>query len=258
MFNMRKIFCVILLLLCLAGVASAAEQRAYALKDPVMLYAKADENSRSWEVSLPENGVSVPSAIRDKSNALWYKVTVDGRTGWLFNEGIRLRMGGKSKFAANAFKRCVSAAQKIIKNPGSNWEEGEALENSGSAAKGGNVVTYLNMNGGVFQIVKNGSKRDFVYFRSSAAGICNNFLGFNPIGLDKDELRRKVGTPTVRETPDGERDVSITSYESTDGNMTLAFHLRNDIVEWFELYKGRTGEANKGWSPDTLYERDQI
>ena len=242
----------LLLAAAMGNGAEAAEQRAFALKDPVTLYAKADESSNSWEVSLPEKGVAVPSAIRDKNDALWYKVTVDGRTGWLFNEGIRLRMGPKSKFAASVYKRCSGVRSRVVKKPGQMWNEGDPIE-----AGRGEVVTYTT-DGGLFQILKSGSRTEDVYFRATGAEACKTFLGFDPIGMHKDKLRGKVGTPTVRETPDGERETSILSYELPDRDMTMAFHLRNDKVQWFELYRGATGEAAQGWSPDVLYERDQI
>nr|MBQ6739475.1 hypothetical protein [Synergistaceae bacterium] len=256
---MKKFLFSLLILLCLANLAQAAEQRAYALTETVKLYAKASEGSSYTEVSLPEDGVNVPSATRDAKDNLWYKVTVDGETGWLAQEGIRLKMGGKSKSADNLFRKCVAARQKIIKNPGTKWEEGDAIENSGSAAGSGKVITFVNnANGALFQVVKHGSKLEDVYFKATSSSMCKLFLGFDAIGMNRNEIRSKVGTPTVRETPDGEPNVSITSYEMADKNFTLAFHFTDGLIDYFEIYKGRAGEAAKGWTPDVLYERDQI
>ena len=87
---MRKnwmVAAVVLLAMVTALGAEAAEQRAFALEETLTLYAKPDKEAKSWEVSLPESGVAVPSAIRDKEDMLWYKVKVDGRTGWLYQEG---------------------------------------------------------------------------------------------------------------------------------------------------------------------------
>ena len=249
---MKKFLSVLVLSLALFAVvgAEAAEQRAFPLKDPVTMYEKPNEGAKSWEVSLPDKGVKVPSAIRDKNDALWYKVTVDGRTGWIFNEGIRLLMGGKSKFAESAYKRCAGVRSRIVKDTGSTWTLGNTIETDD-----GEVVTYT-MDGGLFQVRKNGSRVEDIYFFADRPGACKTFLGFDPIGMHKDKLRGKVGTPTVRETPDGEREVSILSYEAANSGMTMAFHMKNDHVVWFELYRGKTGDAQKGWSPDVLYERD--
>ena len=257
---MKKIFCAVIFLLCLINInaAVAAEQIAYALEDTVRLYAKASEGSKYTEVSLPASGVKVPSATRDAKDNLWYKVTIDGQTGWLSQEGIRLRMGGKSKSASNLFRKCAAARQKIINNPGTKWEEGSAVENSGSAAGGGSVITFVNSNGGLFQVVKKGSKLEDVYFKATSSSMCKLFLGFDAIGMDRDDIRAKIGTSTVRETPPGEPNVSITSYELADRNMTLAFHFTDGLIDYFELYKGSAGEINKGWTPDVLYEREQI
>ena len=256
----RKFFCAVIVLLCLINISAAfaAEQRAYALADSVRLYAKASEGSKYVDVSLPDDGVKVPSATRDAKDNLWYKVTVDGQTGWLAQEGIRLKMGGKSKSASNLFRKCTAARQKIINNPGTKWEEGSAVDNSGSAAGGGSVITFVNSNGGLFQVVKKGSKLEDVYFKAVSSSMCKLFLGFDAIGMDRTEIRSKVGTPTVRETPPGEPNVSITSYELADKNMTLAFHSTDGLIDYFELYKGSVGEINRGWTPDVLYEREQI
>ena len=253
---MRKFFPALAALLLFAALttvagAEAAEQRAFALKDPVTLYAKPDESAKSWEVSLPDEGVKVPSAIRDKDDALWYKVTVDGRTGWLFNEGIRLLMGGKSRVAESVYKRCAGVRSRVMKKPGNAWQEGATTDETD-----GTLVTYTT-EGGAFQALKTGDGVEDVYFCANGSEACKTFLGFDPIKMHKDKLRTKVGTPTVRETPDGERDVSILSYELGNRKMTMAFHLRNDHVEWFELYRGRTGEASEGWSSEAIQAREE-
>ena len=234
------------------AAAGAAEQRAFALRDPVTVYARPEEGARSWEASLPAKGVAVPSAIRDKNDELWYKVTVDGRTGWIPHEGIRLRMGPKSKWAANTYKRLAALRARVLKDAPEAWSQGGSIDDAGGE------VTTFTMNGGLFQILRKGSRTEDIYFRANSAEACRAFLGFNPIGMDKDEIRSKVGTPTVRETPAGDRAASILSYEIAGQDMTAALHLRNDVVEWFELYRGGAGDAAKGWSPDVLYERDQI
>ncbi|MCR4819001.1 MAG: hypothetical protein K5841_08615 [Fretibacterium sp.] len=244
------VLCVSLFLLTL-GASAWAEQRAFALTDPVTLYSKMNMNSKSWEVSLPDGGVVVPSASRDKQNRLWYKVTVDGHTGWLFNEGIRLRMGPKSKFAAGVYKRCANVRARVLKGKAKNWEEsGETIEVSD-----GEVATWTS-DGAIFQILDKGSSTEDIYFKATGSKASKEFLGFDAIGMSWEKLRAKVGTPTVRETPDGEPDARIISYELSDRNMTLAFHIDGDTVEWFELYRGRTGEAAKGWNPDVLYARE--
>ena len=240
----RGIFFILtaLFLLAMGAGAGAAEQRAYALKDPVTVYAKPDEGANSWEASIPEKGVAVPSAIRDSNDELWYKVTLDGKTGWIFHEGVRLRMGPKSKWAASVYKRCASLRSRILKSPPKEWSEGGSID-----AGDGEVVTW-NMDGGYLQFLRKGAKVEDLYFKATSEAACKAFMGFNPIGMDKDEIRGKVGTPTVRETPDGEREVSILSYEVGDRNMTAALHLRDDRVEWFELYKGRAGDdSNREW-----------
>lgn len=223
----------------LALPACAAEQRAFALKDPLTLYSKPDENSKSWEVSLPEAGVSVPSAIR-KEGALWYKVKVDGKEGWLFNEGIRLKMGPKSKAASNIFKRISAAQAKIVKGGAKGWERVEDMDN-------GTVQTWSSKDA-LFQL----REGKLFYFKARTAAACKAFLGFEAIDTDKDALKGKVGTPTVRETPVGERSISILSYELEDRDMTLSFNLNSDVVFLAELYAGKTGQAEENIPDEVL------
>ena len=230
---------------------AATQQRAFALKDPVTLHAKPDEGSKSWEASLPEGGVAAPSAVRDKSDDLWYKVTVDGRTGWLHQEGVRLKMGPKSKSAVGVYERCAGVRAKAMAGKIEGWSEGEPI-----AVDDGEVVTWTT-DGGLFQVLVKGSKTEDVYFRATGPAACKALLGADLIGMRMDALRSKMGTPTMRETPDGERDVDILSYELQGRDMTLAFHMSEDELQWVELHRGGTGEATKGWSPDVLYERER-
>ena len=79
---MRRMWTVaaaLLLAMATALGAEAAEQRAFALEETLTLYAKPDKEAKSWEVSLPDSGVAVPSAIRDKQDMLWYKVQLPDR-----------------------------------------------------------------------------------------------------------------------------------------------------------------------------------
>ena len=75
---MKKFFCAVIFLLCLINInaALAAEQRAYALADSVRLYARASEGSKYTEVSLPDDGVTVPGTTCDAKDNLWYKVNL--------------------------------------------------------------------------------------------------------------------------------------------------------------------------------------
>ena len=236
----------VLLTVVLAMGAEAAEQRAFSLEDSLTLYAKPDKDAKSWDVSLPEEGVLVPSAIRDKEDMLWYKVTVDGRTGWLYQEGVRLRMGPKSKAADNLYKRYAAARQKIADKTPKGWVQEEDV-----AADGAMVETWSSK-GALFQIVGEGKKARDIYFKANTAAACKEFLGFEAVGMDKDALRSKVGTPTVRETPSGEPEVSVLSYELSGQDMTLAFTLKSNVVESVELYSGGVGKASEGWPGEVL------
>ena len=246
---MRKnwmVAAVVLLAMVTALGAEAAEQRAFALEEELTLYAKPDKEAKSWEVSLPDSGVVVPSAIRDKEDMLWYKVKVDGRTGWLYQEGVRLRMGPKSKVAANLYKRYAAARLKIADKTPKGWTQEESVQ-----AGGVDVETWTSK-GAVFQISGEGKWAKDLYFKANTASACKTFLGFEAVGMSKDELRSKVGTPTVRETPSGEPEISILSYELPDHDLTLAFTLRDQVVESAEFHRGETGEGEQGWTGDVL------
>lgn len=226
--------------------AEATEQRAFALEETLTMYAKPDMGAKSWEVGLPEAGVTVPSAIRDKKDMLWYKVTVDGKTGWLYQEGVRLKMGPKSKSAANIYKRYVAARLKIAEKTPKGWTRSDPVH-----VEGAEVHTWKSK-GAMFQVSGEGKKAEDVYFKANTAAACKTFLGFEAVGMDKDALRSKVGTPTVRETPLGEPEISILSYELAGEDMTLAFTLRDLVVESVELYAGATGEAETNQENEVL------
>ena len=110
---------------------------------------------------------------------LWYKVKIGKKSGWLAQNGVRLKLqAGKSKSATNLYKtyrKNKSALQSLL-------------------------------------------------------------------GLDQDEIRSKLGTPTMRETPYDESEVNILSYELSDRNMTLLVTLRDNEVEEARFYEGRAGQ----------------
>ena len=94
-------------------------QWGFALEDSLPLYKKADSNSDSEYVDFDGEWFKVPSAVRDDGNMLWYKVTVGKKTGWLAQNGVRLKLqnGGKSKIAANLYKKYrkdKSALQSLL------------------------------------------------------------------------------------------------------------------------------------------------
>ena len=158
-------------------------QWGFALEASLPLYEKADVNSDSEYVDFDDDKwFKVPSAIRDKENNLWYKVNIGGKSGWLAQNGVRLKLqnGGKSKTATNLYK-------KYRKNK-------SALQSL--------------------------------------------------LGLEQDEVRSTLGTPTMRETPYEENDVNILSYELSDRKMTLVVTLRDGEVEEAVFREGRAGQTD--------------
>ena len=156
-------------------------QWGFALEKSLPLYEKADADSDSEYVNFNGEWFKVPSAVRDKENNLWYKVKINSKSGWLAQNGVRLKLqnGGKSKIATNLYKKY---------------------------------------------------KKDNKALRSL-------------LGLDQDGVRRKLGTPTMRETPYEESEVNILSYELSDSNMTLVVTLRDGEVEEAVFYEGRAGQT---------------
>ena len=154
-------------------------QWGFALAGELPLYKKADADADSEYVSFDGKWFKVPSAIRDDDNYLWYKVTIDKKTGWLAQNGVRLKLSaGKSKAATNLYKNRK-------KSPLSNL-----------------------------------------------------------IGLSQDEIRSKLGTPTMRETPYNEMDINILSYELNGVNKTLVIHIEDDEVITAEFLDGRAGQTD--------------
>ena len=223
-----------------APVPPAKGQWAYPLEEYLRLYRQADRNSRSEEIKMPQKWISVPSAVRDDDNYLWYKVSVNGKTGWLPQNGILLKMGGKSKLAANLLRNYAKARRKVMDNPGrwTHYTE-DGVTNYQTDGKTGDAS---------FKVVEGTSKVVDVFFSTSDYRICRDFLGVDLIGWSQPEVRSKLGTPTMRETPYESPEISILSFELEGRDMTLSVLERREgndtegTVYRVELYRGRTGE----------------
>lgn len=207
-------------------------QWAYPLEEYLPLYRKADGNSRSEEIKMPMKWISVPSATRDSDNYLWYKISVNGKTGWLPQNGIRLKMGGKSKSASNIYKNYAKARRKIMANP-RGW----------SSATDDGITTYIT-EGAEFMVRKTKNGVEDLYFTTNRFEICREMLGVDLIDMTQPEVRSKLGTPTLRETPYDDPDMSVLSFELADRNMTLVIAERREngdsegTVMSVELYRG--------------------
>lgn len=242
----RKFAAAILFTLMFASLSFAAPkppakgQWAFPLEDTLTLYRKADSSSSGEEISVPQKWISVPSAVRDSDNYLWYKVSINGKSGWLPQNGILLKMGGKSKLASNLLKNYAKARRKIMSRPG-NWSTRDE--------DGVTVYETEGKNGdAVFKVVEGRKGVEDVFFSTSDYEICREFLGVDLIDWSQPEVRSKLGTPTMRETPYESPEISILSFELADRNMTLSVLERRldgdkeGTVYRVELYRGRTGE----------------
>lgn len=200
------------------------------------LYRKAGRDSRSEEITMPQKWISVPSAVRDDDNYLWYKVSVNGKSGWLPQNGIRLKMGGKSKSAANLYSNYVKARRKIMSRPGK-WTVREEDD-----------YTSYSTDNAEFRVIEGRNGVRDVFFTTDSYEICREFFGVDLIDFSQPEVRSKLGTPTMRETPYDSPEISILSYELDGRNMTLSVLERREpgdkegTVYRVELYAGRTGE----------------
>ena len=203
----------------------------------MLLYSKADSGSSNQEIEMPQKWISAPSATRDSNNYLWYSVNVNGQKGWLPQNGIRLKMGGKSKLASNIYKNNYVKARNRVMNKTQGWEVND-YENS---------IAYTSPTS-EFRIRRSGKTVEDIYFLSDDGSVCSSFFGFDIIRIKQSDLRKKLGTPTTRESPYDDADLSILCYELSDRNLTLSITLRRDDgedegrVESVELYRGRAGE----------------
>ena len=212
-------------------------QWAYPTEEYMSLHRKADRDSRSEDIRMPEKWISVPSAVRDDDNYLWYKVTVNGRTGWLPQNGILLKMGGKSKLAANLFRNYAKARRKVMNNP------------KGWTVREEDGVTIYETDGRTgdasFHIIEGRRGVDDVHFSTSDYRICREFLGVDLIGWTQPEVRSKLGTPTFRETPYDTPEYSFLYFELDGRDMTLSVLERREgndregTVYRVELFEGR-------------------
>ena len=207
-------------------------QWAYPLEEYLPLHRKADGNSSSEETAMPQKWISVPSATRDRNNYLWYKVSINGKTGWLPQNGILLKMGGKSKSASDIYKNYAKARRNIMNKP-RGWSESTE----------GRISSY-STEGGLFKVIRGKNGVEDLYFSTDRFDICREMLGVDLIDMSQTEVRSKLGTPTLRETPYNDPDINILLFELSDRNMTLVLRERRyegdteGTVEFVELYRG--------------------
>lgn len=221
-------------------VPPAKGQWAIALESTLPLYRRANSESDFADVDMPNEWLKVPSATRDSDNYLWYKVTVDGETGWLPQNGVRLKMGPKSKNAANLYNNYVKTRRKVMNNP-KGWSVDEY--------DGRTSYTSDNTPGAAeFRVITTGKRVEDVFFTTDDPKICRQFFGVNLIGKYQPEVRKRLGTPTMRESPVQDKNINILSYELEDRDITLTITERRDYgddegkVIAVELFRGRTGE----------------
>ena len=87
-------------------------------------------------------------------------------------------------------------------------------------------------------------------FSSNESEICSKIFKFNIIGMSMTDLRKKMGTPTLRESPYDNADMSILSYEVPGKNITVSIVLTRDYgdfdgkVESISIYQGSAGEPD--------------
>lgn len=212
-------------------------QWAYPTEEYMNLYRKADGNSRSEEVRMPQKWISVPSAVRDDDNYLWYKVSVNGKNGWLPQHGILLKMGGKSKLATNIARNYAKARRKVMNNP-DGWS---VRDEDGSTV----YSTDGRTGDASFRVIEGRRGVRDVHFSTSDYRICREFLGVDLVGWTQPEVRSKLGTPTFRETPYDTPEYSFLYYELEDRDMTLSVLERREgndregTVYRVELFEGR-------------------
>ena len=211
-------------------------QWAFPLESTLPFHREANSDSDFADVNVPQKWISVPSATRDSDNYLWYKVKIDGDNGWLPQNGVRLKMGPKSKNAANIYKNYVKARRAVMAKPG-DWSS-ETYDGK---------TTYTS-DTGEFSVIKSKKGVEDIFFSTEDPDTCREFLGVDLIGQYQPDVRKVLGTPTMRESPAEDRDINILSYELADRNMTLTITERRydgddeGKVISVELYRGRTGE----------------
>lgn len=221
-------------------------QTALILGDTVEIYRRADRNSSSETIDAPSEWLTVYETKRDKNNDLWYRVSINGGEAWIFQTGVRLRMCGKNNQVSNVYNLCSGVRRKVMAGTFKGWEKEED----------GDTVTYTSRNGS-FTVRDNGGNVEDIRYIAQGESTCTAFLGFNAIGMDRNTLRKKFGSPTMRETPPNEPDVNILRYELDDRDMTLAMYLRRSggkreaTVYQMELYAGEPEDSMQNSGHDS-------
>ena len=109
-------------------------------------------------------------------------------------------------------------------------------------------ITEYTLDGSSFRVAEGRHGVEDLFFTTDSYEICREFLGVDLIDWSQPEVRSKLGTPTMRETPYDSPEISILSFELDGRNMTLSVLERREdgdnegTVYRVELYHGRTGE----------------
>lgn len=211
-------------------------QWALALEPALPLHQKPDIDSDFTDADMPNKWLKVPSSVRDDDNYLWYKVTIDGESGWLSQNGVRLKMAGKSSLAAKLYSNYVKARRKVMANP-KGWDINDEDD-----------VTSYYSDGGEFRVIERRNRVEDVFFSTDNKKICRDFLGVDLIGKSQPQARKVLGTPTMRESPADDKNINVLSYELPDRDITLVITERREdgdtegTVTGVSFYRGRTGE----------------
>ncbi len=241
---LKKLFLSAVLFVVIAASASFAAspvppengQWALALESTLPFHRKPNIHSDFADVDMPNKWLKVPSATRDSDNYLWYKVTIDGETGWLPQNGVRLKMGGKSELAAKLYANYVKARRKVMRNP-KGWDINDEDD----------VIHYYS-DSAEFSVIERRKSVEDVFFSTDNRKSCRDFLGVDLIGKSQPQVRKVLGTPTMRESPYDDKNINVLSYELPDRDITLVITERRDeddtegTVTGVSFYRGRTGE----------------
>lgn len=192
---------------------------------PAFLLERPERGAPGQEVSLPKEVTITDSARSD--GAYWYQVTVQGVTGWLFQDALFVQVGGDIENArvAKLAATLATTREALFEGigPDESWvRRADVRVPATEDHADGKVMTWAAKDA-VIQTLNLGDSVNELYFSTNTTQAARKFLDFAAVGLSAEELRAQLGEETSRVG-------SVLRYELAGGHVYFEFHLDQDLV----------------------------
>lgn len=192
---------------------------------PALLLERPERGASGREIMLPEE-LDIEDAVLS-NGGYWYKVTVQGVTGWLFQDTLFVRTGesGENMRVDTVYDAMDEACGALFagEGPGKPWVRRPDVPVPAGDGHADWVIETWAAKDAVFQTMTLGDRTHTLYFAADTAQAARKFLGNAFVGLTGEELRNRLGRETSRVG-------SSLRYEQAGGHTFLEFQMKDGVV----------------------------